>query len=107
MLVANKVDGEKAMRHSGEFARLGFGTPVGVSASNVIGIWISCSMKCGRISIWRTALTEIQDPQMHLAIVGKPYRGQEHAGERDRRAIRRRSASRDRVGSAGHDSRQR
>ena len=34
MLIANKADGPKADVALGDFARLGFGTPVGVSALN-------------------------------------------------------------------------
>ena len=74
VLVANKVDGEKADAALGEFARLGFGTPVGVSALNDRHLDQLLDEVRKNIDL-ENAPTEIQDPQMHLAIVGKRNAG--------------------------------
>ncbi len=74
VLIANKVDGPKADASLGEFARLGFGTPVGVSALNDRHLDRLLDEVRKNIDL-ANAPTEIQDPQMHLAIVGKRNAG--------------------------------
>jgi GTP-binding protein len=74
VLVANKADGERADIVLGDFARLGLGTPVGVSALrernldhviNAIGRDVDLS----------NAPTEMPPPEMLVAIVGKRNAG--------------------------------
>ena len=50
VLIANKADGEKADASLGEFARLGFGTPVGTSALHGRTISINSQRPSGIIS---------------------------------------------------------
>lgn len=74
VLVANKVDGPKADATVSDFARIGLGTPVGVSALNVRNLDLLLNEIRKNIDL-ADAPTEIQDPQMHLAIVGKRNAG--------------------------------
>ncbi len=74
VLVANKADGPKADLAVTDFARLGFGTPIGVSAMNDRNL--DQLLKEVRKSIdLSEAPTEIPEPQMLLAIVGKRNAG--------------------------------
>jgi GTP-binding protein len=57
-----------------DFSRLGFGTPVGVSALNDRNLDLLLNEIRKNIDL-ESAPTEIQDPQMHLAIVGKRNAG--------------------------------
>src|SRR5438094_943202 len=74
VLIANKADSEKADVALGEFARLGFGTPVGVSALTDRGL--DQIFDAIRRSVDLTdAPKEIPEPQMLTAIVGKRNAG--------------------------------
>lgn len=73
-LVANKADGDKLDLTLGEFARLGFGTPIGVSALNnrnldevFAAIRMSVDLK--------DAPKDVPEPEMLVAIVGKRNAG--------------------------------
>src|SRR3954463_1036611 len=68
VLIANKADGEKRDVILGEFARLGLGTPVGVSATN--GRNLDQVFDAVRKNIdLSQAPTEIPPPEMYVAIV--------------------------------------
>src|SRR3954470_12373105 len=74
VLVANKADGPKADVILGDFARLGLGTPIGISAMNdrnldQVYAAISRNMDLS------DAPTQIPDPQIMIAIVGKRNAG--------------------------------
>ncbi len=74
VLVANKADGTNTDVILGDFARLGLGTPIGVSALNDRNIdLVFDAIKRG--VDWANAPTEVTDPQMHVAIVGKRNAG--------------------------------
>lgn len=74
VLVANKADGVNADVILGDFARLGLGTPIGVSALNDRNIdLVFGAIKRG--VDWANAPTELPEPQMHVAIVGKRNAG--------------------------------
>jgi GTP-binding protein len=74
VLIANKADGEKADAALGEFARLGFGTPVGVSAINNRNLDAVINAIRREVDL-KSAPTELPKPQMLLAIVGKRNAG--------------------------------
>jgi GTP-binding protein len=74
ILVANKADTEKADLALAEFARLGFGTPIGVSALNDRNIDAIIRLIRKHVDLAR-APTEIPEPQMMVAIVGKRNAG--------------------------------
>ncbi len=74
VLVANKADSEKADVALAEFARLGFGTPIGVSATNERNIDQVVAAIGNSIDL-RDAPTELTEPQMLVAIVGKRNAG--------------------------------
>ena len=74
LLVANKCDGERVDTVLADFATMGLGTPIGVSAMNgrnlelvVRGIQSKVDMK--------NAPDEMPNPQMYFAIVGKRNAG--------------------------------
>jgi len=74
LLVANKADGTSADTALAEFARLGLGTPIGVSAlreRNIDQLRDAIAMNVDL----RNAPTEIPSPEMTLAIVGKRNSG--------------------------------
>lgn len=74
VLVANKADSEKADVALAEFARLGFGTPIGVSAltdRNIDQVFTAIRKNVNL----RAAPTELPEPQMLVAIVGKRNAG--------------------------------
>jgi GTP-binding protein len=74
VLVANKADGSNADLALGDFARLGLGTPLGVSALNDRNIdQLLDTIK--RNIDFANAPTEIPKPTMHIAIVGKRNAG--------------------------------
>jgi GTPase len=74
ILIANKIDGETSDPNLGDFARLGLGTPIGVSAMNGRNIELIGEMIKKNID-WESAPTKISPPEMHLAIVGKRNAG--------------------------------
>ncbi|HYO08419.1 MAG TPA: ribosome biogenesis GTPase Der [Tepidisphaeraceae bacterium] len=74
VLIANKADGPKADACLGEFARLGLGTPVGVSAMNDRNLDLLVREVRKHIDL-DEAPTEIPEPEMMLAIVGKRNAG--------------------------------
>ena len=88
LLVANKVDGTTADAALGDFARLGFGTPVGVSALNNRNIdQLVYAIK--KNVDWANAPTEIPPPTHACGDRRQAERRQEHARQRHRRAVRR------------------
>ena len=74
VLVANKADGPKADVILGDFARLGLGTPIGVSAMNDRNL-DQVHAAISRNLDLSEAPTEIPDPQIMIAIVGKRNAG--------------------------------
>jgi GTP-binding protein len=74
VLLANKADSPNADVILGEFAKLGLGTPIGVSARSDRNIDLVADAIKQNID-WESAPTSIPDPQMHLAIVGKRNAG--------------------------------
>jgi len=73
-LVANKADGPKADVALGDFARLGFGTPIGVSALNNRNLDQILDAIRKNVDL-KHAPKEMPAPQMMLAIVGKRNAG--------------------------------
>jgi GTP-binding protein len=74
VLVANKADGPKADVILGDFARLGLGTPIGVSAMNDRNLDQLHAAITKNIDLSK-APTEIPEPTMLAAIVGKRNAG--------------------------------
>jgi GTP-binding protein len=74
VLVANKADGTNSDVALGEFARLGLGTPIGVSAMNDRNIDLVFEAIEKNLDL-SDAPTEIPPPQMMVAIVGKRNAG--------------------------------
>src|SRR5688572_4583661 len=74
LLVANKADSAKSDVILGDFARLGLGTPLGVSAMNDRNIG-ELSAAIARNVDLKNAPTEIPEPQILVAIVGKRNAG--------------------------------
>src|SRR5688572_13908833 len=74
VLVANKADGPNADVMLGDFARLGFGTPIGVSATNERNIHHVNDAIRRNLDL-SDAPTEVPEPQMLVAIVGKRNAG--------------------------------
>ena len=74
VLVANKADGPKADAMLGDFARLGFGTPIGVSALNDRHLGLVHEAIRRNVDL-SEAPTEVPQPQMMVAIVGKRNAG--------------------------------
>src|SRR6202522_3865098 len=74
VLVANKADGPTADVALGEFAKLGLGTPVGVSALRDRNLELVREAIAKNIDLSK-APTEIPEPQMLVAIVGKRNAG--------------------------------
>ncbi len=74
VLVANKADGPTADAALGDFARLGLGTPIGVSALNERNL--DLVIEAIRTGVDLTdAPRDIPQPEMMLAIVGKRNAG--------------------------------
>jgi GTPase len=74
VLVANKADNPKADLTLADFARLGFGTPIGVSALNARNIEDLIETIRKNVDL-RRAPKEIPQPQLSVAIVGKRNAG--------------------------------
>jgi GTP-binding protein len=74
VLIANKADGPTADVALGEFARLGLGTPIGISALNNRNIDLVFDAIEKNVDL-RHAPTEMPKPQLMLAIVGKRNAG--------------------------------
>jgi len=74
VLLANKADSEKADVALAEFSRLGFGTPIGVSAHAARNLDAIDRVIRKSIDL-ATAPKEIPEPQMLVAIVGKRNAG--------------------------------
>jgi GTP-binding protein len=74
ILVANKADGPNADVILGEFARLGLGTPIGVSAATGRNIDQLRNALRENVDL-ANAPTEMPPPTMHVAIVGKRNAG--------------------------------
>jgi GTP-binding protein len=74
VLVANKADGPNADVALGDFARLGLGTPIGVSAINNRNLDLIVSAIRANVDL-ANAPREMPEPQMMLAIVGKRNAG--------------------------------
>jgi GTP-binding protein len=74
VLIANKADGEKADLSLADFARLGLGTPIGVSAIQDRNL--DQIEKAIRKNVdLKSAPKEVPEPQMYVAIVGKRNAG--------------------------------
>ncbi|MGA2232343.1 MAG: ribosome biogenesis GTPase Der [Tepidisphaeraceae bacterium] len=74
VLLANKADGTKADPSLAEFARLGWGTPIGISAANGRNIELVIDAIRQNIDLSQ-APTELPPPKMLMAIVGKRNAG--------------------------------
>jgi GTP-binding protein len=74
VLIANKADSGKADVILGDFARLGLGTPLGVSAMNERNLDQIIDAIAKNVDL-SNAPTEIPEPQMLVAIVGKRNAG--------------------------------
>src|SRR3954468_15527176 len=74
ILVANKTDGPRLDASLGEFARLGLGTPIGVSAINVRNIDQLRDAIAANVDLSK-APEKVPVPQMLVAIVGKRNAG--------------------------------
>ncbi len=74
VLIANKADGPKMDTSLAEFARLGLGTPIGVSATNARNIDQLEDVIAKNIDMSKAPLT-VSAPQMLVAIVGKRNAG--------------------------------
>ena len=74
VLVANKADGPNADIDLGDFARLGLGTPIGVSALNVRNLDQVTDAIAQNVDM-ADAPTHVPEPQMLVAIVGKRNAG--------------------------------
>src|SRR4051794_14194661 len=74
ILLANKADSEKADTSLAEFARLGFGTPIGVSAKSGRNIDDIFDAIAKNVDL-KSAPSELPQPQLMVAIVGKRNAG--------------------------------
>ena len=74
VVVANKADGERVDPQLGDFARLGTGTPIGVSAFNGRNIGLVEQAILENLDL-SDAPTQMAEPEMLLAIVGKRNTG--------------------------------
>jgi GTP-binding protein len=74
VLIANKADVEKADVALGDFARLGFGTPIGVSAHTGRNIERIDEAIARNVDL-SAAPTHVPEPEMLVAIVGKRNAG--------------------------------
>ena len=74
VLVANKADGTKIDVILGDFARLGLGTPIGISATNVRNLDLVFDAIAANVDL-ANAPTEIPEPHLMVAIVGKRNAG--------------------------------
>jgi GTP-binding protein len=74
LLVANKADGERADVVLGDFARLGLGTPLGVSALRERNLELVTNAIAKNVDL-SNAPTEMPPPETLVAIVGKRNAG--------------------------------
>lgn len=74
ILVANKADNPKIESTATDFARLGFGTPLGVSTTTGRNLPELRDLIADSVDM-SLAPTSIPDPQMHMAVVGKRNAG--------------------------------
>lgn len=74
VLVANKADGPRADVALGDFARLGLGTPLGISALTGRNVGEVVEAIATNVDLSQ-APTEIPEPQLLVAIVGKRNSG--------------------------------
>ncbi len=74
VMLANKADGPNADVMLGDFARLGVGTPLGISALNNRNIDQVCQAIAQNVDLSH-APHEVPEPQMLVAIVGKRNAG--------------------------------
>ncbi|MGC4032990.1 MAG: ribosome biogenesis GTPase Der [Tepidisphaeraceae bacterium] len=74
LVVANKVDGPKKDPTAAEFSRLGFGNPIGISATNDRNLDDLLLAIRKNIDL-ESAPTELPPPALHVAIVGKRNAG--------------------------------
>lgn len=74
VLLANKADGPRMDTILGEFSRLGLGTPIGVSAATQRNLDQALSAITSNIDLSQ-APTQLPEPEMLLAIVGKRNAG--------------------------------
>ena len=74
VVIANKADGPKADPSTAEFARLGFGNPIAVSALNNRNLDQVMTAIANNLDL-SNAPTDMPLPQMHIAIVGKRNAG--------------------------------
>ncbi|MGA3067494.1 MAG: ribosome biogenesis GTPase Der [Tepidisphaeraceae bacterium] len=74
ILLANKADGPSADTALAEFARLGLGTPIGISATNGRNLDLVFTAIAKTVDL-KDAPKEIPPPEMLLAIVGKRNAG--------------------------------
>ena len=74
VMVANKADGAKVDAVLGDFARLGLGTPIGVSALNNRNLDQVVDAIAANVDLSQ-APTDVPEPQMLVAIVGKRNAG--------------------------------
>jgi GTP-binding protein len=74
VLIANKADGPRVDAMLGDFARLGLGTPIGVSAMNDRNIDQVIDSIAKNVDL-AAAPAEVPEPEMLVAIVGKRNAG--------------------------------
>jgi GTP-binding protein len=74
ILLANKADGPNADTSLAEFAKLGLGTPLGISALNGRNLDLVKEAIAKNVDL-SNAPTEMPEPEMMLAIVGKRNAG--------------------------------
>jgi GTP-binding protein len=74
VILANKTDGPKYEQALGDFSRLGLGTPTGVSATTGHNLKILPEVIEAKLDL-TNAPTEIPEPEMAIAIVGKRNAG--------------------------------
>jgi GTP-binding protein len=74
VILANKADSQKADVMLGDFGRLGLGTPIPVSAMNDRGLHDVADALVANLDL-ANAPTEMPEPQMLVAIVGKRNAG--------------------------------
>lgn len=73
-IIANKTDSAKYEQSVGDFARLGLGTPLGVSATTGFNLAKVSELISSQLDL-TDAPEEIPEPEMHVAIVGKRNAG--------------------------------
>ncbi|HRK30583.1 MAG TPA: ribosome biogenesis GTPase Der [Tepidisphaeraceae bacterium] len=74
IFVANKADNAKMETVAADFARLGFGTPIAVSAINRRQLDVLAEQVVAAVDLSK-APKDLPSPQMHIAIVGKRNAG--------------------------------